>query len=157
MRRQSHGFRGIGVSELSDEAYYDGFDAAVVRVDWFVSLVCGVEPYAGILFVEALEGCVFVIYYCDDELAVGCGRSALADDVITIVNVIVDHAVAADFEGECVVVDSEVGFERERIRILNGMDGRSCGDTAEEGYGFMGRLGRLRRGLVDAAKQFLRF
>ena len=88
-----------------------GFYAAVVGVDWFVLLVGGVEANAGILFVEALEGSVFIIDYCDDELAVGCGASASADNVITIVNVIVDHAVASDFEGECVVVDSEVGFE----------------------------------------------
>lgn len=100
--------RSIGCSELSDQADDDGFNSTVVGIDWLVFIVGRVESNAGIFFEKSLERCVFVIDYCDDELAVLCGRASLTHDIIAVVNVIIDHTVASDLKGEGVVVDCEI-------------------------------------------------
>jgi hypothetical protein len=58
-------------------------------------------------------------------LAVLGGASPAADYVVAIANIGIDHAVASDLEGISVVVDCEIGFEGQRLGVLDRLDGRA--------------------------------
>ena len=74
---------------------------------------------------EFFQRCVVIIYYGDDKLALFCGSPTPADDIITVANVGVDHTVASDLEGECIVVNAEIGVQGQVISVVNCLERRA--------------------------------
>ena len=75
-------------------------------------VIGGLESNAGFLFVEPFECCIIVIDNRDDQLAAMGNAASATNHVIAFVNVLIDHALAADLKGEDVVAVSKTGLQR---------------------------------------------
>lgn len=139
--------------QFSDQSDHDGFDSAVVGVNWLVIIVGRLQAGLVSLFVESLECCVFLVHDGDDQLAVVCSALPAADYVITLVDVLVDHAVASHLEGEYVVAGSEAGIQRQGLGVLDSFNRQSRRHCSGQWY--CRRLGGGQVAFSEVAKQSL--
>lgn len=120
-----------GDLQSSYQAYYYCVDLAVGRVDWLVVVVCGLQADSIGFFVESFERCAVIIHPCDNELAVAGGFGVSADNVVAVADVVVDHTVACDLQGEYVVIAAELRTDGKDLVIFDGFDGGTSGDFAD--------------------------
>ena len=93
-------------------------------------LVGRFEADAVLLLEEPLQGRLAFVVADGDDLAVAGLLLAVDDDVVAVGDVLLDHRVARDAEGELVVGPFPLG-EGQLLVLLDGLDRRSGGDPAE--------------------------
>ena len=117
------------------------------RIDRLHGLVGRLEADPIALAEEPLQGRLAVVVADGDDLAVAGRFLALDDDVIAVGDVVLDHRVARDAEGELVVGPFPLA-EAELLILLDGLDRLAGGDPADQlqPRGLGGRSGRRASG-----------
>src|ERR1041384_5072944 len=146
-RRARHGPRSIGCAKrplvFPDDADHDALDddVALIEPQGLHLVVCRLQPDpAAGLAVEPLDRGAFPMDQCDHGLA-GVGLVAfLNDDVVAVLDVLVDHRVAAHLQDvAAAAARQELVWDGDRLITRDGFDGRARGD--QPGQGELGGTG----------------
>ena len=131
-----YGVVGFGWLRAADQAYQDALDFALVHDNRVVFIVGGLKADLAIFAVEFFEGRLAIFQQCDDGFAVAGGVAFLADDVIAIADVVIDHAIAGHLQDEGIFPAAwrgEQTFDVEGFLVLNRFDGIPRGNAAYQG------------------------